>query len=311
MSTLSDPRFSDETAARKWFEAARWPHGPVCPHCGSLKHYATKKEGRYRCGEKECRKDYTVTTKSVMESSHAPLHHWAQAFYLMNSSKKGFSALQLSRTLGCQYKTAWFMHHRIMEAMRQGGLDSPPMGGSGQIVEADETYFGNIESKKMRTNPTARKRYEGRGPGSKRAIVALVERGGKVRSFHVPRADQITVMTIVKDNIHHESRLHTDESRLYFGAERFFGTHETVKHSAKEYARGDVNTNSAEGYFSIFKRGMRGVYQHCGEKHLHRYLAEFDFRFNHREALGYSDEARTVAAVKAAEGKRLTYHQPR
>src|SRR6185437_2491335 len=213
MSTLSDPRFSNETAARQWFEAARWPHGPVCPHCGSLKHYATKKEGRYCCGEKECRKDYTVTTKSVMESSHAPLTHWAQAFYLMNSSKKGFSALQLSRTLGCQYKTAWFMHHRIMEAMRQGGLDLPPMGGSGQIVEADETYFGSVESKNMRTAPTSgRKAYDGRGPGNKRSIVALVERGGKVRSFHVPRADKATVAKIVMDNIHHESRLHTDES---------------------------------------------------------------------------------------------------
>jgi transposase-like protein len=313
MSTLSDPRFSDETAARKWFEAARWPHGPVCPHCGSLKHYATKKEGRYRCGEKECRKDFTVTTKSVMESSHAPLTHWAQAFYLMNSSKKGFSAHQLHRALGCQYKTAWFMHHRIMEAMRQGGLDLPPMGGEGRIVEADETYFGGVESRKMRTNSTSGRKFTGggRGPSNKRAIVSLVERGGKVRSFHIPRADKATVAKIVTDNIHHESRLHTDESKLYFGADAFFADHETVKHSAKEYARGDVHTNSAEGYFSIFKRGMRGVYQHCSEKHLHRYLAEFDFRYNHREALGYTDEARTVAAVKAAEGKRLTYHQPR
>jgi transposase-like protein len=315
MNILSDPRFSDEAAARKWFEAARWPHGPVCPHCGSLRQYATKKEGRYRCAEKECRKDFTVTTKSVMESSHAPLTHWAQAFYLMNSSKKGFSANQLCRALGCQYKTAWFMHHRIMEAMRQGGLDLPPMGGNGQIVEADETYFGGVESRRMRTATTSGNKFthskSGRGPANKRAIVTLVERHGKVRSFHVPRADKATVSRIVMDNIHHESRLHTDESRLYHGADGFFGKHETVKHSAKEYARGDVHTNSAEGYFSIFKRGMRGVYQHCSEKHLHRYLAEFDFRYNHREALGYTDEARTVAAVKAAEGKRLTYHQPR
>ena len=143
MNILSDPRFSNETAARRWFEAARWPHGPVCPHCGSLTHYATKKEGRYRCAEKECRKDFTVTTKSVMESSHAPLTHWAHGILPMDSSKKGFSAHQLHRALGCQYKTAWFMHHRIMEAMRQGGLDLPPMGGEGQIVEADETYFGD------------------------------------------------------------------------------------------------------------------------------------------------------------------------
>lgn len=310
MNTLSDPRFSDETAARAWFEAARWPNGPVCPHCGSLKHYATKKEGRYRCGEKECRKDFTVTTKSVMESSHAPLTHWAQAFYLMNSSKKGFSALQLQRALGCQYKTAWFMHHRIMEAMRQGGLDLPPMGGSGQIVEADETYFGKAdEPSKTRQRSFVTKKP--RGPYGKRAIVSLVERGGRVRSFHIPRADKATVAKIVADNISHESRLHTDESRLYPIVGEKFAAHETVKHSAGEYARGDVHTNSAEGYFSIFKRGMRGVYQHCSEKHLHRYLAEFDFRYNHREALGFDDEARTVAAVKAAEGKRLTYHQPR
>lgn len=313
MSTLSAPRFHDEAAARQWFEEARWGGEPVCPHCGSLKHYQTKKEGRYRCGEKECRKDFTVTTKSVMESSHAPLTHWAQAFYLMNSSKKGFSANQLHRALGCQYKTAWFMHHRIMEAMRQGGLDLPPMGGGGSVVEADETYFGPVKDhrapKVKRSSPYTK---GGRvGVGQKRAIVSLVERGGKVRSFHVPRADKATVAKIVTDNIHHESRLHTDESRLYLGANEFFASHETVNHSRKEYARGDVTTNSAEGYFSIFKRGMKGVYQHCSEKHLHRYLAEFDFRYNHREALGYTDEARTVAAVKAAEGKRLTYHQPR
>lgn len=313
MSTLSEPRFSNETAARHWFEAARWPDGPVCPHCGSLRHYATKKEGRYRCGEKECRKDFTVTTKSVMESSHAPLTHWAQAFYLMNSSKKGFSANQLHRALGCQYKTAWFMHHRIMEAMRQGGLDLPPMGGAGQIVEADETYFGGVESAKMRTNSTSGRKFTRggkHGPSNKRAIVTLVERHGRVRSFHIPRADKATVAKIVLDNIHHESHLHTDESSLYRNADLVFTSHETVKHSAKEYARGDVHCNSAEGYFSIFKRGMRGVYQHCSEKHLHRYLAEFDFRYNHREALGFSDEQRTVAAVRAAEGKRLTYHQP-
>jgi len=315
MSTLSDSRFSDEAAARAWFEQARWGGEPVCPHCGSLKHYDTKKPGRYRCGERECRKDFTVTTKSVMESSHAPLTHWAQAFYLLNSSKKGFSALQLQRALGCTYKTAWFMHHRIMEAMRQGGLDLPPMGGSGQIVEADETYFGGVESRKMRTATTSGRKFthskKGRGPANKRAIVTLVERHGKVRSFHVPRADKATVGKIVRDNIAHESRLHTDMSSLYREVGGMFGDHETVNHTAKEYARGDVHVNSAEGYFSIFKRGMRGVYQHCSEKHLHRYLAEFDFRYNHREALGYSDEARTVAAVKAAEGKRLTYHQPR
>ena len=314
MNLFSEARFHDEAAARAWFEAARWPNGPVCPHCGSTAHYATKKEGRYRCADKACRKDFTVTTNSVMERSHARLTQWAMAFYLENSSKKGFSAHQLHRALGCQYKTAWFMHHRIMEAMRQGGLDLPPMGGEGRIVEADETYFGGVESAKMRTATTSGRKFAksgSHGPSNKRAIVTLVERGGKVRSFHVPRADKATVKKIVADNIAHESRLHTDQSRLYTEVGGLFGEHETVNHSAKEYARGDVHVNSAEGYFSIFKRGMRGVYQHCSEKHLHRYLAEFDFRYNHRTALGFSDEARTVAAVRAAEGKRITYRQPR
>ena len=312
MNTFTEPRFNDEAAAREWFEAARWPNGPLCPHCGSREHYETKIAGRYRCAGRDCRKDFTVTTKSVMESSHAPLTQWAVAFYLVNSSKKGFSAKQLQRALGCQYKTAWFMSHRVREAMRQGGLDLPPMGGEGQIVEADETYYGPMEHPRPRDKRLPKATKGGKsGPGGKRAIVSLVERGGHVRSFHVPRADKVTVAKIVRDNIAHESRLHTDESALYPAVGEMFASHETVKHSAKEYARGDVNTNSVEGFFSIFKRGMRGVYQHCSEKHLHRYLAEFDFRYNHREALGWNDEARTVAAVRGAEGKRLTYHQPR
>lgn len=301
--------FHDEEEARVWFEAARWDTKPVCPHCQSAKYYDTKKVGRYRCANKECRKDFTVMTGTVMERSHAKLTQWAMAFWMAASSKKGFSAHQLHRALGCQYNTAWFLHHRVMEAMRQGGLDLPPMGGSGKVVEADETYFGPVE------NPTTHKPdgkpYKNRALINKRTIVSLVERGGKVRSFHVPRADQVTVRKIVADNIAHESRLHTDESRLYFGINKIVDTHETVNHSEKEYARGDVTTNSVEGYFSIFKRGMRGVYQHCDEKHLHRYLAEFDFRYNHRAALGIGDEARTIAAIKSGEGKRLTYHQPR
>lgn len=201
-----------------------------------------------------------------------------------------------------------------MDTMREGNLDLPPMGGEGKIVEADETYFGPMDQPQV----SERRRKDGRpytksgtnGPANKRAIVSLVERGGKVRSFHVPRADKATVSRIVADNIAHESRLHTDESKLHFGAEEMFATQKTVCHSRKEYARGDVNTNSAEGYFSIFRRGMRGVYQHCSEQHLHRYLAEFDFRYNHREALGWNDEARTIAAIRSGEGKRLTYHLP-
>jgi transposase-like protein len=303
---FKDKRFSDEAAARAWFEAARWPNGPVCPRCGSTDHFKAKIEGRYRCKAKACRKDFTVMVGTVMERSHAKLTQWAVAFTMAAASKKGFSAHQLHRQLGCQYNTAWFLHHRVMEAMRQGGLDLPPMGGAGKVVEADETYFGKMEEPRGKTRGTKPNKHP---LTNKRAIVSLVERGGKARSFHVPRADKATVSKIVMENIGHESRLHTDESNLYFGADKHFTSHETVKHTAYEYARGDVTTNSVEGYFGIFKRGMKGVYQHCSEKHLHRYLAEFDFRYNHREALGWNDENRAIAAIRSGEGKRLTYHQ--
>jgi transposase-like protein len=306
--------FHDEEAARQWFETARWPNGPVCPKCGSTKHYATKKLGRYRCGASTCRKDFTVMTGTVMERSHAKLTLWAAAFHLAASSKKGFSAHQLHRELGCQYNTAWFLHHRIMEAMRRGGLDLPPMGGEGKVVEADETYFGEVpEAKRPKSKTRGRplsKDTRGSWYHRKRAIIALVERGGEVRSFHVPGAHLQNLVNIVGKNIARESRLHTDESNLYHAVGKQFAAHETVNHADKEYARGDVTTNTVEGYFSIFKRGMRGVYQHCAEKHLHRYLAEFDFRYNYRASLGYNDTDRTIAAVRGGEGKRLTYHQP-
>jgi transposase-like protein len=309
-NTFANPIFHDETAARAWFETTRWPNGPICPKCGSAKHYATKKPGTYRCAAPTCRKDFTVMTGSVMERSHAKLTQWAAAFHMAASSKKGFAAYQLMRELGCQYNTAWFLHHRVMEAMRRGNLDLPPMGGDGSIVEADETYYGNIEKAKRRTKTTSGRPYtkSGRtGPSNKRPIVALVERGGNVRTFHVPVADKASVQKIVRENIARESRLHTDESVLYVGIGDHFSSHERVKHSVGEYVRDDVHTNSAEGYFSIFKRGMRGVYQHCGEKHLHRYLAEFDFRYNTRKI---TDMERTELAVRGGEGKRLTYHQP-
>lgn len=306
---FSEPHFQNEEAARALVEGVRWPSGPVCGHCGETERkYATKRPGRWRCGNPACRKDFSVTTGMVMESSHIKLHIWLQAFHLAAASKKGFSAHQLHRELGVTYKTAWFMHHRIMEAMREGGLDLP-MGGEGKIVEADETYYGNVAEKAVRRTDGKLFTKQGRS-ANKRAIISLVERGGKVRSFHVKRADKETVTRIVRDNIHHESRLHTDESRLYKDMEVFFATHETVQHSAKEYARGDVHVNSAEGFFGVFKRGMRGVYQHCSEKHLHRYLAEFDFRYNRRTALGWNDDQRTLAAVEGAVGKRLTYKIP-
>lgn len=304
---FKEAHFHDEEAARKWFEAARWPDGPVCPNCGSLKHYATKKLGRSRCGEKECRKDFTVQTKSVMERSHAPLTSWAMAFHLYASSKKGFTATQLQRHLGCQYNTAWFLHHRVMEAMRRGGLALPPMGGPGGIVEVDEAYHGKLKDRRVSKQRGDRPYKLKNHFGNKRTIISLVERGGSVRSFHVPTADAATVAQVVRANVHKESRLHTDESKLYVSVGKEFAAHETVNHGAKEYARGDVTTNSVEGFFGIFKRGMRGNYQHCAEKNLHRYLAEFDFRYNTRTI---SDRERAVLAVKGGEGKRLTYRQP-
>lgn len=309
MSALSAPHFQDKHKAREYLESLRWPNGPICPHCGGDKHYDTKKIGVYRCGEKSCRKDFTVTTKTVMESSHIPLHKWMQGFYLMASSKKGMSAHQLHRTLDITYKSAWFMAHRIREAMRAGGLS--PMGGGGQIVEADETYFGRPDE--AHVSPQRKGRpyvHPKKKPRVSRPIVALVERGGQVRTFHVAVATKPVVQKIVRDNVDRETRLHTDESPLYKGMVTDFASHETVKHSVKEYVRGDVHTNTAEGYFSIFKRGMKGVYQHCREKHLHRYLAEYDFRYNHRSALGYEDGERAALAIMGAEGKRLTYRLP-
>jgi transposase-like protein len=313
-NAFAAPHFNDDAAARALIESVRWPDGPVCSHCGAVNHaYAVKgRAGLYRCAEAECRKDFTCTTGTVMERSKIPLHKWMMGFYLMNASKKGVSAHQLHRALGVTYQTAWFMCHRIREAMRDGGF--APMGGAGGsgIVEADETYFGPTEQPKVLKKPrvvpyTKRGRT---GPANKRAILALVERGGNIRSFHIPTADKETVTKIVTENIAKEARLFTDESRLYHGADLHFADHQTVKHSVGEYVREEVHTNTIEGAFSIFKRGMKGVYQHCKEKHLHRYLAEFDFRYNHRVGLGYSDIDRTKAAIKSVAGKRLMYRRP-
>jgi transposase-like protein len=307
MSVLSQPHYHDEEAARQWLEALRWPDGPVCPHCGEQGHAyeapqrGKKKDrpGRYRCGNPACRKDFSVTIGTLFERSHIPLHKWLTAFHLMSSSKKGMSAHQLHRTLEISYKSAWFMAHRIREAMKSGALD--PLGGMGKAVEADETYHGR----------TAERKSEGtRGPANKRPVVGLVERGGRVRTFHVARADKETVAGIVRANVSREAKLMTDESRLYIEVGAEFAGHETVCHSAEEYVRGDVHTNTLEGYFSIFKRGMKGIYQHCAEKHLHRYLAEFDFRYNTRVKLGIGDGERAVLALRGIEGKRLTYRQP-
>ena len=304
------PHFQSPENAREWLEKPRWPDGPICSHCGTINHaYKTKKPGWYRCAEKECRKDFTVTTGTVMERSHIPLNKWLMAFYLMNASKKGMSAHQLHRTLDIDYKSAWFMCHRIREAMRAGGLG--PLGGGGKIVEADETYYGKIE-KHVRTKTTqGPSLQEGwpRGPRNKRPIVALVERGGNVRTFHVPVADKDTVDKIVAREYRPRDPVAHRRKQALSRVGMSISPRTKPSRIRWRIVRGDVHTNSAEGYFSIFKRGMRGVYQHCKEKHLHRYLAEFDHRYNHRVALGYSDIDRTLAAIRGIAGKRLTYRQ--
>lgn len=301
-SVLNDKHFHNEEAAFAWVEARVWGNNPICPHCGGVERISkmqgkSTRLGTYKCYQ--CRKPFTVKVGTVFEASHVPMHIWLQAMFLLSSSKKGISSNQLHRTLGVTLKTAWFMAHRIREAMRSVGFE--PMGGSGIVIEADETYFGDKElvTKRTRRGKSAH--------SSKRSIVALVERGGKARTFHVDRADKLTVTNIVSQNIAKESRLHTDESRLYSDAKHLVSEHESIVHSKGEYVRGDVTTNTVEGYFSIFKRGMKGIYQHCSEKHLHRYLSEYDFRYNNRTKLGVDDEARTVAAVCGIVGKRLTY----
>lgn len=309
---LAAAHFHNEEAARNWFEAARWDGKPICPKCESPNCYKTKKAGVYRCAAPTCRKDFTVMTGTVMERSHCKLTLWAKAFYLAASSKKGFSAHQLHRALGCEYNTAWFLHHRVMEAMRRGGLNipMPPLGGEGKVVEVDETYYGKISEASIKPGKGPRKALHGRGPLYKRIVLSLVERGGEVRSFHIPYADKHSVMEIVKKNVAKETSLMTDEAGLYKDANQHFAEHGATNHSAGEYVRyrrkgPNIHSNTIESYFSIFKRGMRGVYQHCDEKHLHRYLAEFDFRYSTREL---SDEERTILAIKGGEGKRLTYH---
>lgn len=303
-SMFNAPHFQSPEAAREYLEGLRWGADRVCPHCGTVNEsFATKKPGIYRCRAKECRRDFSVTTKSVMESSHIKLNVWLQAFFLMASSKKGVSAHQLHRSLGVTYKTAWFVAHRIREAMRSGGL-LPPMGGAGGVVEADETYIGYLEGQPKRGK---------RGWSNKNIVLTLVERGGSARSFHIDGTSIADIAPILRANIAKESGLMTDEHLSYKEVGREFAGHDAVNHSKDEYVRygaeNVITTNTVEGYYSIFKRGMKGIYQHCSEKHLHRYLSEFDFRYSNRVALGVNDGERADLAVKGAAGKRLTYRQ--
>ncbi|MGB7257231.1 MAG: IS1595 family transposase [Pseudolabrys sp.] len=308
-SILSAKHFHNEAAAYDFLEARVWPKGPICPHCGGVDRLSkmqgkSTRIGTYKCYQ--CRKQFTVKVGTVFESSHVPLHLWLQAVALLTSSKKGISSNQLHRTLGVTLKTAWFMSHRIREAMRDGSL--APMGGNGGIIEMDETYHGKVAVPRDVTTSGRPYTKTGKsGPSNKRAIVSLVERGGKVRSFHIEHADKSTINVIASRNIAKEARVFTDESRIYSDMAGQVSEHDTVHHAAGEYVRGHVHTNTVENVFSVLKRGMKGTYQHCAEKHLHRYLAEFDFRYNNRIALGVNDVARADNALKGIVGKRLTY----
>jgi transposase-like protein len=305
MSVLSAPRFNDEHAAYAWVEAKLWPDGPVCPHCGATDRIKPLSGKSTRIGVRKCYhcyKPFTVKVGTIFEDSHVPMYKWLQAFHLMCSSKKGISSNQLHRILEVSLKTAWFMSHRLREAMRDGGF--APLGGSGVPVEADETFIGRKEGVPVPKG----------GYSHKHAVLALVERGGKVRSVHLDRLTKAEVGKVVRENVTREAWLFTDESRLYREVGAEFAGHSRVHHALGEYVDPDdatINTQTVEGYFSIFKRGMKGVYQHCAEKHLHRYLAEFDFRYNNRVRMGIDDAARAERALLGVTGKRLTYRQPR
>ncbi|WP_420405946.1 IS1595 family transposase [Nisaea sp.] len=307
MSVLSKPYFHDEAAAFEYLESVVWQDGTVCPHCGNAEQsrmYRIKanpekrvRHGLWKCAE--CRKQFTAKIGSIFEHARIPMHKILQAVYLMACSKKGISAHQLSRILEITYKSAWFLAHRIREAMRSGDLS--PFGGEGETVEVDETFIGHDYDVKPK--------YEkkGRGYAHKFKVLTLVDRRGQARSMVVDDLKMSTIVPILKENIDAETRVVTDEAGQYKFLNRDFAEHEFVRHGQGEYGRGPIHTNTIEGYFSIFKRGMKGVYQHCAKKHLHRYLAEFDFRYNNREKLGINDGARAIRALHGIVGKRLTY----
>ena len=292
---ITAPIFHDEAKATAHLEASRWPEGVFCPHCGSTRvrrMEGTTQAGMFLCND--CRDKFTVRTGSVMERSHVPLHKWLLATHIMAASKKGMSASQMARMIGVTYKTAWFLCHRIREAM---DVDTGPLGGPDTVVEADETYVGG----KARNRAT-------RKPAPKKAVVALVQRDGQARSFHVANVNAKDVRSLIVTNIDRASHLMTDESPIYTRLGREFNGHSVVNHSAKEYVTtgGFKHSNTAENFFSIFKRGVIGTYHHMSEAHLGRYCKEFDLRYNTREL---NDSERAAVIVKAMEGKRLTYRR--
>lgn len=301
MTALTAPYFHDEAKARQHLEAIRWPEGPVCPHCGSLTHYKLEgkahRPGLMKC--KDCEKQYSVTVGTVFERSKIPLTKWLMATYLLCSSKKGISSHQLHRTLGITYKTAWFMTHRIRQAM--GDTSTDLLGGpdTSGIVEADEVYLGKTK-----------RQGKGSHAGKKQKVVALVERKGRVRAFHVPTVTATSLKSLLTSQIDKSARLMTDGAGMYEKIGKEFASHQVVNHAAGEYARGDVTTNTVEGFFGIMQRGLRGIYQHVSPEHLHRYVGEYAFRYNNRSSLDIDDKQRAVNALAGISGKRLTYRRP-
>ncbi len=305
MSDLSNPIFHDETKAREWLEKELWPSGPICPHCGTIDQATlmrgkSTRAGLYQCNA--CREPFTVTVGTLYERCKIKLHTWLAATYLMMASKKGMSALQIGRMLGVSKKTAWFLCHRIRESLRETNPDM--LGGKGKTVEVDESFVGGLEKNKHRS----KRKHTGTGGANKEAVVALVERGGRVRSHHMSTAIAAKMLfPILKAQLNNETLVITDESRPMKKAASKFGLNKTVNHSIGEYVRGDIHTNTIEGYFSIMKRGINGTYHHVSQQHLKRYLAEFDFRYNERSALGVKDGERMTKSIKGIVGKRLTY----
>jgi transposase-like protein len=303
-AVFHDPIFQDETKAREALEAVLWPEGPICRHCGnSDPEKIAKMQGKshrpglYFCNE--CQGQFTVTVGTVFERSKVPLTKWWMAAHMLNSGKNGVSAHEIHRNIGVTYKTAWFMMHRLREAMAE--LSPTPMGGEGQSIRADETYYGNSKRAKG---------YK-KGHSNKEGVVALVEPKDRARVFHVKGATAAKVREILVTNVHRTSELHTDESRLYVQVGKEFAAHKTVEHGWNRsgfYVGADgQTTNAVENFFGNFKRSMKGTYRFCSRQHLKRYLAEFEFRHNNRSGLGVNDGERTARALKGAEGKRLTY----
>jgi transposase-like protein len=304
---LTDPIFTDADKARAHLEATRWPHGAICPHCGTVGEATnvggkSARAGCYQCNA--CREQFTVTVGTVFERSKVPLNKWLLASFLMASSKKGVSAHQIHRTLGVTYKTAWFMCHRLRAGMAE--TNPAPMGGEGKTVEADETVIGGKERNKR----LSKRNPKNIGAVGKQVAFTLVERNGRARSFHVANVTGKTLGPIMFKNVSRKSALMTDDAGQYRPIGNEFASHETVNHGIEEYVRGSAHSNTVEGFFSILKRGVIGTYHHVSEAHLSRYLAEFDFRYSNRIALGITDAMRSDELLRGIGGKRLTYRRP-